>query len=599
MGICNRRVRTLLRIGIAASIVLGATPSQSEQLTFIDSFERWSVDPEARGTALVLSPDGRHLYVARQESYFISTFERDPSTGAFNYVGDAPNSFAVPICTTVDSIVACHSPYYGPQAIRFSPDGRYLYACILGVGPPFAAQSPGIIIYERDPDTGFLTQRDNVPIDGSSCKLELSADASSMFVATRGQVHVLNRDLVTGGLTPAQTLPGVEGLDRMSSVAVSADGQNLYVTNDQYMTTTGGIIAVFRRDPDSGEFQVEEVLDDGIDLPGRISSPDGVVISPDGAFVYVVAETYSFDGPPMGAVVVFSRAADTGRLTVVETLFNDDSVSNAIQVPRTILLSPDGTRLLTGGDSLALFARDEATGRLTFLGRDDHYCTFVGQFMGTAFSSDGSQIYTNATGGAGQGPTPHVIRYRVDAFGCAAEPRVDCAGSVSSSLAIRNQVDDKHDKIGWNWTGLDADGDDDLTHRNGGFAICTYADGGAGPQLVYQAYASAGMCWYRPHNGLSFTAPPGAAQSDLLRARISSVRIKSARTNLGIKQKIRLIAQRRDAEAPDLPLPTVGALRVQFVRDDGHCWEAGFDPEQVSVNSAFSFKAKAAKAKVP
>src|SRR5689334_7141192 len=122
MAICNRRVRGLLCMAIAAAIVLAAAASRAEQLTFLDSFEQWSIDPDARGVALVLSPDGRNFYVARQESHFISMFERDPIAGAFSYLGDAPNSFAIPNCTTVDSIVVCHSAYFGgTQAIRLSP----------------------------------------------------------------------------------------------------------------------------------------------------------------------------------------------------------------------------------------------------------------------------------------------------------------------------------------------------------------------------------------------------------------------------------------------------------------------------------------------
>jgi hypothetical protein len=53
-----------------------------------------------------------------------------------------------------------------------------------------------------------------------------------------------------------------------------------------------------------------------------------------------------------------------------------------------------------------------------------------------------------------------------------------------------------------------------------------------------------------------------------------------------------LTAKRLHAKAPELPLPAVGATRVQFVSNDGHCWEAGFAPEQMSTNSTLNFKAK-------
>lgn len=581
--------RRLAQLGVAGALVFAAAASPAEQLTFFDSFE-WSADPEAHGVAVVLSPDGRNLYVARRESYYISIFSRDPSTGEFNYVADAPNSFAGPICITVDGvIISCNTTYSGQdQAIRLTADGRFLYASLNG--------DPGIIIYERDLNTGLLTQGANLIISGGGPRLELSPDQSELYAATRSAIFRLERDPITGGLTMAQTF-GAEGFGRIAGVATSPDGQNVYVSNDYGLDPTDGKVAVFRRNSESGDFELSEVIDDGIDIPNRVSSPAGIVISPDGAFAYLAVPIYAQDTHVSGVVVVFSRDTATGNLTPLDTITSADSLVDPIAIPLSPVLNADGTKLLVVGKyGLVLFDRDVNTGRLTQLATDDHLCTFLSDFSGAAISSDTADFYVNAAGGAGQGTAQHLIWYRYDSFECAAQPRDDCAvlASVSSSITIRNDENDNFDKISWNWRGIDLSGEDDLVHRRGGFAVCIYADAGLGPQFAHEAYAPGGDCWYdAPNgNGLSFSIARSTAPMTQNGARVTTARIKSRNTRNGSKQKIRIAAKRLDAAAPELPLPAMGSTRVQLVRYDDHCWEAEFAPEQMSTNSTLEFRAK-------
>jgi DNA-binding beta-propeller fold protein YncE len=61
------------------------------------------------------------------------------------------------------------------------------------------------------------------------------------------------------------------------------DGLNVYA-----VATLSGTVASFRRDPTSGKLVYLETLADGGE--GGVNGATGIVISPDGQFVYVATE---------------------------------------------------------------------------------------------------------------------------------------------------------------------------------------------------------------------------------------------------------------------------------------------------------------------
>jgi hypothetical protein len=92
-------------------------------------------------------------------------------------------------------------------------------------------------------------------------------------------------------------------------------------------------------------------------------NPSDVVISPDGAQVYVVGGT---------AVTVFDRDPSTGRLTqkpgIAGCLAADASTGCAVARATsgsTLMMSADGRHLYTHSSTIGIFQRDLATGTLT------------------------------------------------------------------------------------------------------------------------------------------------------------------------------------------------------------------------------------------
>jgi len=154
-------------------------------------------------------------------------------------------------------------------------------------------------------------------------------------------VAVFSRSAVTGGLTFVEVqedgVGGVDGLDAPFTVAVSPDGDRLYVA-----AYDDDSVAVFARSVVTGGLTFVEVQHDGVDgLDGAYS----VVASPDGHHVYV---TGSFDN----AVAVFNHR----RRRVLFDEAHDEA--NTLSLTRASQLSPGHPDWVYFGD-LATELQDE------------------------------------------------------------------------------------------------------------------------------------------------------------------------------------------------------------------------------------------------
>ncbi|MFC1726539.1 beta-propeller fold lactonase family protein, partial [candidate division KSB1 bacterium] len=220
-----------------------------------------------------------------------------------------------------------------------------------------------------------------------------------------GEVAVFSRHDTTGKLTYVEyhrdgmdTGGGmVDGILTAGGAAVSPDGKNLYVTG-----TNDAAIAVFTRDPVSSSLTfLEHITDTDIGGTGLTGSWD-VKVSPDGAHVYVT-------GRDDDAITLFSRDQSDGSLTFIEALTDGGTdgagnTVNGILSSYDLAVSPDGKNVyVTGGsdDAVAVFTRNPATGRLTYIemfqdpssGGGEEGLDFV---KGVAVSPDGNHVYTAA-----------------------------------------------------------------------------------------------------------------------------------------------------------------------------------------------------------
>jgi DNA-binding beta-propeller fold protein YncE len=174
----------------------------------------------------------------------------------------------------------------------------------------------------------------------------------------------------TGGLTPRGCIADpannpdgcsqkAKGLDFVTSVAVSPDGNSVYATG-----ASDNAIVTFSRNRTTGALKPKGCIAD------PASNPDGcaktakglgyaysVAVSPNGKSVYVGG----YDG---NAIVTFKRNRKTGALTSRGCIgLQGDNVSGCskttkgLDFPESVTVSPDGKSVYEAGDSSAVVPR--------------------------------------------------------------------------------------------------------------------------------------------------------------------------------------------------------------------------------------------------
>jgi DNA-binding beta-propeller fold protein YncE len=198
----------------------------------------------------VVSPDGKHVYVAAQGGG-VTIFDRSERTGALR----AKRGRAGCVSQTVRLRRHCRTAAALKAAIdvAVSPDGRHLYVAALA--------SDAIAVFRRDRGSGALTQ----PGGRAGCvagrrgparcararaldgplDVDVSPDGRSVYGTGYGAIVVLDRDRRSGALTQkpgaagcvVETLTALGGCRRVAGpideggggLALSADGRSAYV----------------------------------------------------------------------------------------------------------------------------------------------------------------------------------------------------------------------------------------------------------------------------------------------------------------------------------------------------------------------------------
>ena len=298
------------------------------------------------GNGVLVSPDGRFVYVAGYNRDSLTVYARNTTTGVLTQLPGVQG------CITLDGMGegapnACTNgrAVDGAYTLTMSPAGDHIY---LG-----AYESEGIVTFRRNASDGTVEQ----------------------FAGTDGCV---TRDGASED--GAGTCTDGRGLDELYHSVLSSDGRTLSVA-----VREGDSIAVFSRDPASGRLtQLADTLGcisqtgaggtgEGVGTcaNGRaLAGPYSVALSPDNAFLYAANET-------SGSIAAFSQQASPICTAVSATVAHGGTVNvpltcrdgNGDAITRSIESQPSGGSLGSvdqGAGTVAYTARPGFTGTDTF-----------------------------------------------------------------------------------------------------------------------------------------------------------------------------------------------------------------------------------------
>jgi CSLREA domain-containing protein len=304
---------------------------------------------------LAISPDGKQLLTGYWNNTGVGVSSINPNSGQ----------------TSLQTVIN-KAGMGGVSAIKYSHDGKNVYySSMIG---------DGVVVADRAGDGSLsISQsitRTNVylcgftgnpnfpfifcPIGGmdNARALDISPDDKNVYVTGIGDstLVVLNRNPADGKLSFSQkftnTIQGENVLQNPFAVVVSHDGANVYVGS-----SSGDNISVFARH-ENGLLGFRTVYRNGVNGINGLDDVRYLALSPDDAYLY--AAGYASD-----SLVVFRRSPVDGSLEYVQTLPGIDG-------PYAISISHDleGERLLAAawnGDAIHVYGRNWQTGELTFL----------------------------------------------------------------------------------------------------------------------------------------------------------------------------------------------------------------------------------------
>ncbi len=281
----------------------------------------------------------------------------------------------------------------GVRSVVVSPDDKHLYVV--------SSLDDALLVFSRDEAMGTMTFVQSIfqndpGIDGldSGRGVAISPDGNQVYVAAliSSSLAVFTRNATTGVLTFLEVekdgVGGVDGLAGAHDVIVSPDGRHVYVAS-----RSEDALAVFTRDVTTGAVSFLEARFDGVGGINGLDAAEALDISPDGKHIYVVGESDD-------AIAVFSREtdsnnADFGKTTFEQVLIDGTGGVDGLNGANSVAIDSEGKHVYVGcergaggGDWFSVFSRDSMTGHLTF----------VEGFQEETFGSGSTGIFVGCSG---------------------------------------------------------------------------------------------------------------------------------------------------------------------------------------------------------
>ncbi len=146
-------------------------------------------------------------------------------------------------------------------------------------------------------------------------------------------------------------------------------------------------------------------------------------------------------------------------------------------------------------------------------------------------------------------------------FACKRSTRARAA-----SIFLRNDADDRRDKLQWKWRAGEATRDFGEPTAATSFALCVYDENAGVAQLVKEVLIPAGAGWEATPTGYRYR------DRKLVRSAVDAVTL---RTSTSGRATIRVSAKGMTLNAPPLPLRQDPAVTVRLLNDRG-CWQARY-----------------------
>jgi 6-phosphogluconolactonase len=258
------------------------------------------------------------------------------------------------------------APSENPSFLALHPSGRFLYA--VNETDDYGGTKGGAVsAFVIDRSSGELQRLNQQPSLGAHpCHLVLDAAGKSVVVANYNGGNVVVLPLAADGpLEAPSAVRSHEGSGPNPRRQERPHAHGLALAPDERFVLAADLgadaIFVHRFDPSVGALEPHEPPAAALP-PG--SGPRHVVFHPSGTYVYAINELLS-------TVTAFRYDPSAGALQPMQTLTTLPEGFEGRNSTAEITVSPDGRFLYgsnRGHDSLAVFAVDEASGRLKPVG---------------------------------------------------------------------------------------------------------------------------------------------------------------------------------------------------------------------------------------